>query len=126
MAAVGFNMGKQLATLTYHRPDLHQVVAGQSTWRSAAHGTNSLICLPPWSSTGWRCRCLMLLNAPKDEIRAKQVSSRAQNSGWSLGFYLLTPILVILPLQFLPQNSCFALAIKVTFTLYNYSQGSRK
>lgn len=49
MAEVGFNMGKQLAILTYCRPDLHQVVAGQSTWRSAAHGTNLLICLPPWS-----------------------------------------------------------------------------
>lgn len=59
----------------------------------------------------------MLQSALKDEISAKQQSlNRVQNIALRLEFYLLTPVLVILLLHFLPPNSGFPLAIEGTFT----------
>lgn len=43
MAEVGLNRRETVAILTFHQPGLHQVVVGQTTWKSAAHGTDTAL-----------------------------------------------------------------------------------
>lgn len=50
----------------------------------------------------------------KDEVPAEKIDPKQIPELWSLEFHPLIQILVILPFQFLPQNSCFTLEIKAT------------